>query len=123
MANLMAAAGSRKAPKPARRRGALALKPPPFQPVQLAKLVDKIPTGERWLHEMKYDGYRLEVAVGGGDTADGLLTCIQMGTIEFHGGARGSRTSRRRTGWYSILIPMKGSTSRLCGGLLSTSAT
>lgn len=42
------------------------LKPPPFQPVQLATLVDTVPTGDRWLHEMKYDGYRLLVAVGGG---------------------------------------------------------
>ncbi|HEX8412761.1 MAG TPA: DNA ligase D [Sphingomicrobium sp.] len=42
------------------------LKPPPFQPVQLATLVDTVPTGSRWLHEMKYDGYRLLVATGGG---------------------------------------------------------
>jgi bifunctional non-homologous end joining protein LigD len=42
------------------------LKPPPFQPVQLANLVDSVPAGDRWLHEMKYDGYRLLVAVGGG---------------------------------------------------------
>jgi bifunctional non-homologous end joining protein LigD len=42
------------------------LKPPPFRPVQLATLVDSVPTGDRWLHEMKYDGYRLEVAIGGG---------------------------------------------------------
>lgn len=41
-------------------------KPPPFRPVQLATLVDTVPTGDRWLHEMKYDGYRLLVAVGGG---------------------------------------------------------
>jgi bifunctional non-homologous end joining protein LigD len=25
-----------------------------------------VPTGDRWLHEMKYDGYRLQVAVGSG---------------------------------------------------------
>jgi bifunctional non-homologous end joining protein LigD len=41
--------------------------PPPFRPVQLATLVDAVPPGNRWLHEMKYDGYRLEVAVGGGE--------------------------------------------------------
>lgn len=40
---------------------------PPFRPVQLAQLVDTVPTGDRWLHEMKYDGYRLAVAVGGGN--------------------------------------------------------
>jgi bifunctional non-homologous end joining protein LigD len=49
------------------RSAAPALKPPPFQPVQLATLVDSVPAGDRWLHEMKYDGYRLLVAVGGGE--------------------------------------------------------
>ncbi|CAM3235882.1 DNA ligase (ATP) [Sphingomonas antarctica] len=47
-------------------RRAAQLKPPPFRPVQLATLVDTVPAGDRWLHEMKYDGYRLLVAVGGG---------------------------------------------------------
>jgi bifunctional non-homologous end joining protein LigD len=47
-------------------RAAPQLKPPPFQPVQLATLVDTVPAGDNWLHEMKYDGYRLLVAVGGG---------------------------------------------------------
>ena len=31
---------------------------PAFRPVQLATLIDSVPTGNRWLHEMKYDGYR-----------------------------------------------------------------
>jgi len=39
---------------------------PAFRPVQLATLVDTVPTGNQWLHEMKYDGYRVEVAIGGG---------------------------------------------------------
>lgn len=37
---------------------------PPFQPVQLATLVDHVPPGERWLHELKYDGYRTLLAIG-----------------------------------------------------------
>lgn len=41
--------------------------PPPFRPVQLAQLVDTVPAGSGWLHEMKYDGYRLLIAVGGGE--------------------------------------------------------
>jgi len=45
---------------------AKALAAPAFRPVQLAKLVDSVPTGNSWLHEMKYDGYRTLVAVGGG---------------------------------------------------------
>ncbi|WP_375421904.1 DNA ligase D [uncultured Sphingomonas sp.] len=39
--------------------------PPPFRPVQLATLVDHVPAGNAWLHEMKYDGYRTLIAIGG----------------------------------------------------------
>ncbi|WP_274535002.1 DNA ligase D [Mesorhizobium sp. LCM 4577] len=48
-------------------RGAAKLAPPAFRPLQLAKLVDTVPPGDRWIHEMKYDGYRILVAVGGGE--------------------------------------------------------
>ena len=41
-------------------------KPPAFRDLQLATLVDHVPTGSRWLHEIKYDGYRTLIAVGGG---------------------------------------------------------
>ncbi len=41
-------------------------KPPPFHAPQLATLVDTPPTGNDWLHETKYDGYRALLAVGGG---------------------------------------------------------
>ncbi|WP_445190769.1 DNA ligase D [Sphingomonas sp. Tas61C01] len=41
--------------------------PPPFRPVQLATLVDHVPAGNAWLHEMKYDGYRTLIAIGGGE--------------------------------------------------------
>ena len=40
--------------------------PPAFRAPQLATLVDDVPSGTAWLHEMKYDGYRALVAVGGG---------------------------------------------------------
>jgi bifunctional non-homologous end joining protein LigD len=40
--------------------------PPPFQEPQLATLVDEVPKGESWIHEYKYDGYRLLLAVGDG---------------------------------------------------------
>ena len=51
------AARRRKAGRRARRQ---------FQPPQLATLVDAVPTGNDWLHEYKYDGYRLLIATGGG---------------------------------------------------------
>ncbi|UAK24058.1 DNA ligase D [Sphingomonas nostoxanthinifaciens] len=57
------------APAPARRTKKA--KPegvaPPFRPVQLATLVDHVPAGNAWLHEMKYDGYRTLISIGGGD--------------------------------------------------------
>lgn len=40
--------------------------PPPFQEPQLATLVDDVPPGTSWIHEYKYDGYRLLLAVGDG---------------------------------------------------------
>jgi bifunctional non-homologous end joining protein LigD len=40
------------------------LAPPAFGPVQLATLVDHVPTGSDWLFEYKYDGYRLLLATG-----------------------------------------------------------
>ena len=53
------------AAKSAQRLNAKA-KLPPFQPVQLAALVDHVPSGERWLHELKYDGYRTLIAISDG---------------------------------------------------------
>jgi bifunctional non-homologous end joining protein LigD len=40
--------------------------PPPFQEPQLATLVDEVPPGTSWIHEYKYDGYRLLLSVGEG---------------------------------------------------------
>jgi bifunctional non-homologous end joining protein LigD len=40
---------------------------PPFQSPQLCTLVDSVPTGSAWLHEVKYDGYRVLLAVGGSE--------------------------------------------------------
>ncbi|WP_070152073.1 DNA ligase D [Sphingobium phenoxybenzoativorans] len=39
---------------------------PRFVKPQLATLVDEAPTGNGWLHEIKYDGYRAMIAVKGG---------------------------------------------------------
>jgi len=63
----MARAAKTASSKPATHRArGQKLAPPPFQPVQLATLVDTVPAGSKWFHEMKYDGYRLLVAVGDG---------------------------------------------------------
>ncbi|MCQ0986451.1 DNA ligase D [Jiella marina] len=39
---------------------------PAFRELQLATLVDEAPEGREWLNEMKFDGYRVLMAVGGG---------------------------------------------------------
>jgi bifunctional non-homologous end joining protein LigD len=54
----------RRSPSPNKTRGGSGL--PKFQPPQLATLVDHVPSGSAWIHEMKYDGYRCLLAVGGG---------------------------------------------------------
>ncbi|WP_380782268.1 DNA ligase D [Sphingomonas sp. R86520] len=48
-----------------RGRGAVA-KLPDFRELQLCTLVDAVPTGSAWLHEVKYDGYRALVSVANG---------------------------------------------------------
>lgn len=40
---------------------------PSFRPLQLATLVDSVPAGDKWLFEMKYDGYRCLAALSGDD--------------------------------------------------------
>jgi bifunctional non-homologous end joining protein LigD len=52
--------------KPAVKRSAAKVGIPRFRPLQLATLVDSPPTGNAWMHEVKYDGYRAIVAVAGG---------------------------------------------------------
>jgi bifunctional non-homologous end joining protein LigD len=46
------------------RRGGPKL--PPFREPQKATLVDAVPSGSGWIHEMKYDGYRCLLGIGGG---------------------------------------------------------
>jgi bifunctional non-homologous end joining protein LigD len=42
-------------------------KPPPFREPQKATLVDSVPAGSNWIHEMKFDGYRCLLSIGGGE--------------------------------------------------------
>lgn len=55
-------AGAVDPPSKKRRKGT----PPAFQKPQLATLVSEPPEGDAWLNEVKFDGYRLLVAIGGG---------------------------------------------------------
>lgn len=67
MEDIASGKGAANAP-PARRTATRkgAEKPPAFRAPMLATLADTPPAGREWLHEVKFDGYRLVVAVGGG---------------------------------------------------------
>ncbi|WP_061934828.1 DNA ligase D [Aureimonas sp. AU22] len=53
--------------KPSRRKRAAGTDElPAFRPVQLALLTGAAPDGDDWLHEVKYDGYRVQIAIGAG---------------------------------------------------------
>ncbi|HEY1224509.1 MAG TPA: DNA ligase D [Brevundimonas sp.] len=60
---------ARKGPPPPTARAAVtskASKPHAFVPIQLCKVAEYPPQGAGWAHEIKFDGYRLQVASGGG---------------------------------------------------------
>jgi len=63
-----------KASAPARKAAARGKKAamPDFVPPMLATLVNAAPAGARWLHEIKFDGYRVQVRIEKGKVA--LLT-------------------------------------------------
>ena len=47
--------------------GAVKARQPDWIAPQLATLVDRMPTDDHWLHEIKFDGYRLLCRVKNGD--------------------------------------------------------
>ena len=47
-------------------------RPPKWIKPQLTRLVDEAPTGKKWVHEIKYDGYRMHARIDGGKAV--LLT-------------------------------------------------
>ena len=54
-------------PKPAKGRKAAAV--PDFVPPELCRPVDRPPSGAGWGHEIKFDGYRMQLRVQGGTAA------------------------------------------------------
>ncbi|USU04102.1 DNA ligase D [Sphingomonadaceae bacterium OTU29LAMAA1] len=54
------------AAKPRKGRSGASKPLPAFREPQLCTLVDSVPAGTGWLHEVKYDGYRALVAIGDG---------------------------------------------------------
>ena len=58
-------AARKTAPKPAVAPKALA-KPHAFVSIQLCQVAERPPATPGWVHEIKFDGYRIQVATGGG---------------------------------------------------------
>jgi bifunctional non-homologous end joining protein LigD len=75
------------------QRGRTSGHPPKFRPVQLATLVDTVPTGNLWMHEIKFDGYRALVAASGDQvlvhTRSGLDWTDKFAPLAAHIGALG----------------------------------
>jgi bifunctional non-homologous end joining protein LigD len=61
-----AKAKAKPLPKRAYRKQTNVLSPPKFIAPQLATLVTKPPEGNNWVHEVKFDGYRLEARIENG---------------------------------------------------------
>jgi bifunctional non-homologous end joining protein LigD len=53
-------------PKATKAQDSRAERPHAFVPIQLCKAVDHPPGGSGWAHEIKFDGYRIQIATGGG---------------------------------------------------------
>jgi bifunctional non-homologous end joining protein LigD len=62
---IMASAAKHNASLAKKQKPKSAVKLPKFKPVQLATLVDAVPIGNDWMHEIKFDGYRAQIAVAG----------------------------------------------------------
>jgi bifunctional non-homologous end joining protein LigD len=60
------AAKAKAPPKRIKRNVKRAAAMPVFREPQLCTLRDTVPTGDAWLHEIKFDGYRVMIATGGG---------------------------------------------------------
>jgi len=53
-------------PRPSRAVKSAVTTPPAFAPIQLCTVVDHPPGAGGWVHEIKFDGYRLQIGVGDG---------------------------------------------------------
>jgi len=99
------ARAAHSAPRPQPRASSARRAPPEFVAPQLAKLVERPPTGPGWGHELKIDGYRMQLRVAGGratlrtrkgldwtekfsriaEAADGFPDCIIDGEVAAFG--------------------------------------
>ena len=72
MARIGRRAASVAGTKRSSSREAAIAPPPDWIEPQLCKLVERAPSGDRWVHEIKLDGYRMAARIDRGDVQ--LLT-------------------------------------------------
>ncbi len=80
-AKTRAPARKAKPPAPKERdwpKGAKKATMPDFTEPELAKLKPKPPAGDRWVHEIKFDGYRLQAKI-----KDGRVTLLTRGGLDW----------------------------------------
>ncbi len=80
-AKTKAPARKAKPPAPKERdwpKGAKKAAMPDFTEPELAKLKPKPPAGDRWVHEIKFDGYRLQAKI-----KDGRVTLLTRGGLDW----------------------------------------
>ncbi len=80
-AKTRAPARKAKPPAPKERdwpKGAKKAAMPDFTEPELAKLKPKPPAGDRWVHEIKFDGYRLQAKI-----KDGRVTLLTRGGLDW----------------------------------------
>ena len=56
----------RNSPAKPKPPAAAIAKPPDFVPIQLCETADHPPGAAGWVHEIKFDGYRIQISIGGG---------------------------------------------------------
>ena len=64
-AKLVQAEPSKRSPGKVTRAAAL----PDFIPPQLCRVIDRPPNGAGWVHEVKFDGYRIQMRIEGGEVS------------------------------------------------------
>ena len=67
--SLKATPASQKSPKATRRAKAASGELPSFVPPQLCKSASRPPLGDNWVHEIKLDGYRMQLRVEDGEAS------------------------------------------------------
>jgi ATP-dependent DNA ligase len=73
-----------------RRQGAIAA----FVEPALATSIAKVPSGSRWIHEIKFDGYRVQIHLA--NEAVKIFTAATIGRTASRKSATTPGTSRRR---------------------------